>query len=139
NAGKHNPRKKQPTAAGLDRFPRRPLGNDGGAGRRLEVPRTARVVVISVVGLGCDHHRLVMIWAIKSSSDFARLDGPAGGLGFAAVFTGTALASCAAGAGFSNKTGMARRALCVAGGSAAACESPDSGVLTGTSSGALES
>ena len=79
------------------------------------MPRPARVVVISLEGLGCDHHRLVMIWAIKSSRDFARRGGVVGGPGFAAAFTGTALANCGAAAGFSNRAGMARSALCVAG------------------------
>jgi len=76
-----------------------------------------------------------MIWAIKSSSDFARLGGLAGGLGFAAAFTGTALASWGAAAGFSNRAGMARSALCVTGGSAAVCVA-GSGACAGIPSGA---
>src|SRR5947209_3500782 len=135
DAGKQNARKEQAGTAGLQRFPRRPLGDNGGAGRRLEMPRTARIVVINLKGLGGDHHRLVMIWAIRSSSDFARLGGLAGEPGFAAAFTGTALANCAA-AGFSKRAGMARSALCVIGGSAAACVA-GSGARTGTPSGAL--
>src|SRR5260370_27497850 len=83
------------------------------------MPRRAWVVVISLEGLGSDHHRLVMICAIKSSRDFARLGGPAGGLGFAAAFARAVFANCGAAAGFSNRAGMARRALCLVGGSAA--------------------
>jgi hypothetical protein len=60
-----------------------------------------------------------MIWAIKSSSDFARRGALAGVLGFAVAFTGPVLANCGAAAGFSNRAGMARSALCVTGGSAA--------------------
>src|SRR5580693_5434315 len=122
--------------ASLQRLSRRPVRDYGGAGRRLEMPRLARVVVISLERLGCDHHRLVMIWAIKSSSDLARRGGLAGGLGFAAALTGTALASWGAAAGFSNRAGMARSALCVTGGSAAVCVA-GSGAGTGTPSGAL--
>src|ERR1700751_3804411 len=89
DGGKQNAGKEQPGAASLQRPPRRPFGDHGGAGWWLEMPRSARVVVITLKGLGCDHHRLVMIWAIKSSSDFAR----GGGLAFATAFTGTVLAS----------------------------------------------
>src|ERR1700751_4792432 len=127
DAGKQNPGKKQPSAAGLQRLSRRSLGNHRGAGRRPEMARSARVVVISLERLGCDHHRLLMIWAIKSSSDLARRGGLAGGLGFAAVLTGKALASWGAAEGFSNRAGMARSALCVTGGSAAVCGAAGSG------------
>ena len=80
DAGKQDAGKEQPGATGLERLSRRPLGDDRGAGRRLEMPRPAWVVVVGLKRLGCDHHRLVMIWAIKSSSDFARRGGLAAGL-----------------------------------------------------------
>src|ERR1700730_4815408 len=123
--------------ASLQRLSRRSVRDYGGAGRRLEMPRWERVVVISLERLGCDHRRLVMIWAIKSSSDLARRGGLAGGLGFAAALTGTAFASWGAAAGFSNRAGMARSAFCVTGGSAAVCGAAGSGACTGTPSGAL--
>src|SRR5207244_2915717 len=99
DAREQNAGKKQPGAAGLQRLSRRPLGDDGGARRRLEMPRPARVVVISLEGLGCDHHRLVMIWAIKSSSEFARRVG----VGWAAAI---AVGSAAGGSGGGGRSGM---------------------------------
>src|SRR5260370_37912181 len=101
------------------------------------MPRRAWVVVISVEVLLSYHHRLVMICAIKSSRDFARLGGPAGGLGFAAAFAGAVFANWGAAAGFSNRAGMARSALCVVGGSAVVWGVAGSGALTGTPSGSL--
>src|SRR4029077_2052584 len=134
DAGKQYTGKEQPGAAGLERLPRRTLGNDGRAGRRLEVPRAARIVVITMMGLSCDHHRLVMIWAIKSSSDLARRGA---GLDFATAFTGAGLPGCGPAAGFSNRAGITRSALCVAGGSATVSGVAGSGASTGTPSGAL--
>src|SRR5712691_12065790 len=94
------------------------------------MPRPARIVV---KGLGCNHHRLAMIWAIKSSRDFARR----GALGFTTAFTGTALASCGAPAGFSSNAGITRSALCVGGGSAAFLTGAGAGVRDGTPSDVL--
>src|SRR5260370_28613826 len=101
------------------------------------MPRRAWVVVISLEGLGSDHHRLVMICAIKSSRDFARLGGPAGGLGFAAAFAGAVFAHWGSAAGFSNRAGFARNALCRVGGSPPAWGGGGSGALTPTPSRSL--
>ena len=113
DAGEHDTGKKEPGAAAFEGPSRRPVGHDRGTGWRFEVPRPAWTVVKR---LGCEHYRLAMIWAIRSSSDFARC----GAAAFTDVFTGIAAASCGAPAGFSNSAGITRSALCVRGGSATA-------------------
>src|SRR5215469_16088980 len=84
DAGEQNAGEKQAAAAGLDRLLRRSLGNYRRTRGRPEMPRPAGVVVIVVIGLGGNHHRLVMIWAIRSSSDLARW----GWLGLTAALAG---------------------------------------------------
>src|ERR1700730_4103054 len=130
NTGEQDTGDEKPGATSFQGLPRRTLGDDRGTRRRLEMPRSAWIVV---EGLGCDHHRFAMICEIKSSSDFARR----GALGFTTAFTATVFASCRVPTGFSSNAGITRSALCAVCGSATALTSIGAGFRDGTPSDGL--